>query len=230
MGDSVMPTLTPVRDGRRPRFGLFALLFVVLLCGATATQPAFGGSIGAKVLESAGDAGVLVKVSVAVLQAAPVEEQLSAGTTGMLRSFTQSLRRLGRVLSMAALRWQMWLGGALAFGLLVVVAPVLDRSLLETWRRDGLRAFVRSGVAAMAVYMRLLRDSRSPILGKSLLVFAVVYGVSSLDILPDAQGFPRGVLDDLVLVVLTSRSFMRMCPDWLIEEHALIVASRQPVG
>lgn len=167
--------------------------------------------------------------SLVAIQSGPVEERLSAGTTGLLRSLRQSFRRMGRVLSTAAARWQMWLGGALAFTVLVLVAPVVDRALFETWRRDGFKVFLRSAIAATAVYARLLRDPRAPILGKSLLAFAVVYGVSGADIIPDHR-FPRGIVDDLVLVVLASRSFMRMCPDYLIEEHALVVAHRQQVG
>lgn len=166
-------------------------------------------------------------IGAASMQTNAVEDRLSAGTTGMLRSLRQSVTRMGRVLSAAAARWQMWLGGAIAFTFLVLVAPVMDRTLLETWRKDGARAFVTSALAAMAVYVRLLRDSRTPALGKALLAFAVVYGVSGLDILPDGQGVPKGILDDLLLVVLASRSFMRMCPDRLIEEHAAIVAARQ---
>lgn len=158
--------------------------------------------------------------------AVPFEDRLSAGTTGFLRTISKRFRQLRRVLGTALARWRTWLGGALAFAFFAAVVPVLDAAVIDVWRREGLRAFLRALLAGMAVYVRLLRDSRSPAVGKALLVFAIVYGVAGRDLMVDGSGFAAGLADDFVLLVLVSRAFMRMCPDALVEEHAVRVAAR----
>jgi len=159
------------------------------------------------------------------LVAVPLEDRLSAGTTGFLRTISKKFRQLKRVVANSALRWRSWLGGALMFLGFAVVAPVLDRSVIEVWQREGFRAFLRSLVAGAAVYIRLLRDSRAPLVGKALLAFAVVYGVSGQDLMPDRAGILDGLLDDFVLLILASRGFMRMCSDEIVEEQAMRVAA-----
>lgn len=160
-------------------------------------------------------------------QAAPIESRLSAGTTGFLRTVSKRFRQMRKVLANAVARWQAWLGGAMVFVVLAVVAPVVDRSLLSVWQMDGLRPFGRAFTAAVVVYVRLVLDRRTPGLGKGLLLFAVVYGASGTDIMPDRAGLVWGLSDDILLIVLASRSFMRMCPDALVDEHARRVAERR---
>lgn len=157
--------------------------------------------------------------------AVPLEDRLSAGTTGLLRTVSKRFRQMRRVFAVALLRWRSWVGGALLFLSLAVVAPVLDREILQVWARNGLRAFAGELWAAIAVYTRLLRDSRAPAVGKALLLFAVVYGVSNRDLMADGYGILGGLVDDFVLVVLASRSFMRMCDDDIVAEHAARVAA-----
>jgi uncharacterized membrane protein YkvA (DUF1232 family) len=72
----------------------------------------------------------------------------------------------------------------------------------------------------LAVYLRLLIDKRAPAVGKALLLFAVAYGAAASDLLPDRMGVVAFV-DDLVVVALAYRAFMLLCPDRLVEEHAL---------
>ncbi len=164
------------------------------------------------------------------VRAAPLEDQLSAGTTGFLRLISKRFRQMRRVIVNALARWQSWLGGALAFLGIAVMAPVLDRAVIDVWRREGLAAFARALTAGAAVYVRLLRDGRAPAVGKALIAFAVVYGVAQRDLMPDPQGMVGGFADDLVLLVLASRGFMRMCEDELVEEHALRVAAARRVS
>jgi uncharacterized membrane protein YkvA (DUF1232 family) len=159
------------------------------------------------------------------LVAVPLEDRLSAGTTGFLRTISKQFRQLKRVVANSALRWRSWLGGALIFLGFAIVAPVLDRTVIEVWQREGLRAFLRALFGGVAVYVRLLRDSRAPLVGKALLAFAVVYGVSGRDLMPDAAGIVDGLLDDFLLLILASRGFMRMCPDEIVEEQAIRVAA-----
>ena len=164
-------------------------------------------------------------VLVGLQSAAPLEDQLSAGTTGFLRLISKRFRQMKRVVANAMVRWRSWLGGALVFLGLAVVAPVVDRSVLEVWRREGLVAFWRAMTAGVAVYVRLLRDGRAPAVGKALIAFAVIYGVANRDLMVDAIGIVGGLADDFLLIVLTSRGFMRMCPDEIVEEHAMRVAA-----
>lgn len=163
-------------------------------------------------------------------QALPIERQLSAGTTGFLRTVSKRFRQMRKVFANAAARWQAWIGGASIFLLLSVVAPVVDRSVLGIWRAEGGRAFIRALSAAVVVYVRLLLDSRTPALGKALVAFAVIYGASGSDIMPDRAGLVWGLSDDIILIVLASRSLMRMCPDELIAEHAVRVANSRERG
>jgi len=172
-----------------------------------------------------GERRVATPVSLAFAQSIPIESRLSAGTTGLLRTVRQRFRQMRRVLANAAARWQMWLGGASVFIALSVVAPVIDRTLLGIWKTQGGRAFLRALSSAVVVYVRLLFDGRAPGIGKGLIAFAVVYGASSTDIMPDRAGLIWGFTDDIILIILASRSFMRMCPDELIEEHAVRVAT-----
>ena len=153
----------------------------------------------------------------------PLEERLSIGATTYLKTLRGTIRRSIRVLMWSTQQWGNWLAGALLFLLLACLAPVVDWALVRTWRERGFTAFRVSTVLGIAVYVRLLIDARAPVVGKALLAFAIVYGVASADLVPD--GFrPFGLLDDVVLIVLAARSFMRLCPDRLVEEHAVKAA------
>jgi uncharacterized membrane protein YkvA (DUF1232 family) len=88
---------------------------------------------------------------------------------------------------------------------------------------------MRELLLALAVYVRLLLDGRTPVVGKALVVFAIVYGAAPRDLFPDRFVFPdrlalQNFVDDLVLLVLTSRCFMMLCPQEVVEEHALAAA------
>lgn len=218
------------RDRFSAAYGLglsVIVLFLVLVAGSL--SPTAAGEVPGSTSLSSGVEGKFTRMAGGLggihLVAVPLEDRLSAGTTGFLRTISKKFRQLRRVIGNAALRWRSWLGGALIFLGFAVVAPVLDRSVVEVWQRDGLRAFLRSLFAGAAVYVRLLRDSRTPFVGKALLAFAVVYGVSGRDLMPDAAGIVNGLLDDFVLLILASRGFMRMCPDEIVEEQAIRVAA-----
>lgn len=212
--------------GAAVALGVLLLLFVSVF-GVVLPARAFAGWAEIPV----GAAGTIAGSPDARLQrygfqsAVPLEDRLSAGTTGFLRTISKRFRQLRRVFAVALLRWQSWVGGALLFLSLAVIAPVLDREILQVWARSGLRAFVRELWAAIAVYTRLLRDARAPAVGKALLLFAVVYGVSNRDLMADGYGILGGLADDFLLVILASRSFMRMCDDEIVEEHAVRVAA-----
>jgi uncharacterized membrane protein YkvA (DUF1232 family) len=116
-----------------------------------------------------------------------------------------------------------WTVSAVGLSIIALLAPLVDRQLLETLRVQGFAAFRVAVVFGRAVYVRLLVDGRAPRIGKVLLLFAVLYGVAPHDLLPERIGV-IGLLDDVVFVALAARVFTRLCPDLLVEEHAIKAA------
>jgi uncharacterized membrane protein YkvA (DUF1232 family) len=55
-----------------------------------------------------------------------------------------------------------------------------------------------------------------------LVVAALVYTAASRDVIADVRPV-IGLLDDAVLLGIVGRSFLRMCPDQVIERHASAV-------
>jgi uncharacterized membrane protein YkvA (DUF1232 family) len=107
--------------------------------------------------------------------------------------------------------------------LVALVGALLDPALVRAWRGQGFRGLRTSVTLALAVYVRLLLDHRAPIVGKAALAFAIAYGIASWDLVRDSS-LPGGVVDDVVVVTLASRCFLLLCPDALVEEHALRAA------
>ena len=154
--------------------------------------------------------------------AQPVEELMKAGTTRLLRTVRRWIRGFGRTIVWALQQWADWTVSALVVVLLGLLAPLLDRQLFAAWRRDGFGAF-RMCALALAVYIRLLFDRRAPMIGKLLLLFAVLFGVAPNDLLQDRLTL-LGFVDDILAIGLASRIFTRLCPDRLVEEHAIKAA------
>lgn len=155
----------------------------------------------------------------------PVEENLSVGTLRLLRSLRRGLRRLGKTVGAAANRWADWALRGLAFVALILVAPLADLALLRTWYRNGFQAARHAALLGIAVNVRLLIDRRVPALARLPLVFAVIYGVAVLDLMPDGRA-AWGRIDDIVVTLLAARLFTALCPESRIAAHARRV-SRQ---
>jgi uncharacterized membrane protein YkvA (DUF1232 family) len=153
----------------------------------------------------------------------PLEENLSVGSMHLLRTLRRWIRRIIRTVSWSLSQWADWSSSALGIVLVALLAPLFDRQLLQTWRVRGFAAFRASVVLALAVYVRLLFDRRAPTIGKVLLFCSILYGVGPGDLLPDRITV-LGLVDDLVAVGLASRVFTRLCPYWLVEEHAVRAA------
>ncbi len=153
----------------------------------------------------------------------PLESQLGDGATGLLKGVRYGIRRFLRLLRWSAKRWVGWTTRGLSFLLVALVGALLDPALVRVWRDKGLRGLRTSVTLALAVYVRLLLDRRAPIVGKTALAFAIAYGIASWDLVRDSS-LPAGVLDDVVVVALASRCFLLLCPDALVEEHAVRAA------
>jgi uncharacterized membrane protein YkvA (DUF1232 family) len=168
--------------------------------------------------------GRLVPLALAANSAIPTFDQwLAVGLKHILRSANGGIYQILRYLQWSAGRWMRWIRKASVFMLFALLAPLLDRSLVRSWRSHGFRAFRISMVLAVAVYVRLLFDRNTPILGKGLLALAIVYGVAPNDLVPDYL-LPAGFVDDVIAVTVASRCFMGLCPDRLVERHALRAA------
>ena len=81
----------------------------------------------------------------------------------------------------------------------------------------GLR-FVRYLPHFVRLYWRLFCDRRVSIWPKALLVFAALYVLSPIDLIPDFTPL-LGEVDDIVLVIAACRMFMSLCPRDVVEEH-----------
>ncbi len=80
----------------------------------------------------------------------------------------------------------------------------------------------------LKLFWRLFKDSRVGLMPKLLLLLIVVYVVMPVDLLPDfLPGL--GQLDDLILIFLGLKGFVRLCPREVVREHVQAIAARDPV-
>jgi uncharacterized membrane protein YkvA (DUF1232 family) len=77
------------------------------------------------------------------------------------------------------------------------------------------------------LYWRLWKDSRVSWFARAVLVVAAIYIVSPLDFLPDYLPF-LGELDDLAVVFLALRGFIKLCPKEVVAEHVAAIDVRTP--
>lgn len=88
--------------------------------------------------------------------------------------------------------------------------------------RRHARGFLREALMLIPNFLKLLyrlfKDARVPVPEKALLVGAIIYVVSPLDLIPDVIPF-IGEVDDLYLVALTVIRLLNRAPDTAIREH-----------
>jgi uncharacterized membrane protein YkvA (DUF1232 family) len=73
-------------------------------------------------------------------------------------------------------------------------------------------------IASVRLAWRLLRDPRTPIYAKLVLLAGAAYVVSPVDAVSDLiPGF--GQLDDVAIALAAIRLFVAVCPKWLVEEN-----------
>jgi uncharacterized membrane protein YkvA (DUF1232 family) len=71
---------------------------------------------------------------------------------------------------------------------------------------------------------RLMREPRVPVVAKALPVLAVLYVLSPLDFIPDVVPV-LGQLDDLGILILSLKLFLRLCPSSIAAFHSGAIAS-----
>ena len=89
--------------------------------------------------------------------------------------------------------------------------------------------FVRPSVmgavfAELRLAWRLMREPRVPLVAKALPVLAGLYVLSPLDFIPDVLAL-LGQLDDLGILILSVKLFLRMCPSAAASFHAEAITS-----
>src|SRR5262245_25242852 len=89
-------------------------------------------------------------------------------------------------------------------------------------KRQQARSFLRDALMLIPNFLvllyRLFKDSRVPLAEKALVVGAIVYVVSPLDLIPDVIPF-IGEVDDLYLVALTILRLLSRTNDDVLREH-----------
>ena len=73
---------------------------------------------------------------------------------------------------------------------------------------------------------RLFKDRRVPNYLKSMVILALLYAVSPIDIIPDLFVPGIGYLDDVTLLLLTGYSFIRWSPADVVAEHVRAMGER----
>jgi uncharacterized membrane protein YkvA (DUF1232 family) len=89
--------------------------------------------------------------------------------------------------------------------------------------------FVRPSVmgtvfAELRLAWRLMREPRVPLVAKALPVLAALYVVSPLDFIPDVLPV-LGQMDDLGILILSVKLFLRMSPPAAASFHAEAITS-----
>ena len=89
--------------------------------------------------------------------------------------------------------------------------------------------FVRPSVvgtlfAELRLAWRLMREPRVPLVAKALPALAVLYVLSPLDFIPDILPV-LGQVDDIGILILSVKLFLRMCPPATASFHANAITS-----
>jgi uncharacterized membrane protein YkvA (DUF1232 family) len=88
-------------------------------------------------------------------------------------------------------------------------------ALLRRW------PYVRN---VLRLIWRLMRDVRVPIYLKAMLVLAMLYVLSPVDLLPASFLLLIGVVDDLAVILLAIKYFLRWCPEAVVMDHLAALA------
>ncbi len=73
------------------------------------------------------------------------------------------------------------------------------------------------------LFLRLIRDPRVSLVSKMLPLGIAVYVLWPADLLPDFL-VVLGQIDDLFIILLGLRLFLRLCPKEVVQEHVRLIA------
>ena len=112
--------------------------------------------------------------------------------------------------------WWIWL--ALALGLIALLWLALVAVLALAGRREEVRALAGFIPDCIVLVGRLMKDERVPRRRKLLLAALVGYLALPFDLIPDFIPV-AGQLDDVLVVALVLRRFLRAGGDQFVREH-----------
>ena len=96
------------------------------------------------------------------------------------------------------------------------------RDTLRELSKGNSRAQILKLVAQLPIYIKLLwglsKDQRVPVHAKGLLVAALAYLLSPIDLIPDFIPI-LGQIDDVAVFLMVWRIFRSQCPSEVWEEH-----------
>ena len=81
----------------------------------------------------------------------------------------------------------------------------------------------------LKLYWRLFKDPRVSLRAKAILVAAVLYLLSPVDLLPDFLLPLLGRLDDLAILIVGARWFISLCPPDVVQEHVRAISEERKV-
>ena len=200
-----------------PRAGS-AVLIAALISVLSALAAAVPFGVGAQAAESA---MAVPKAAVLMLLQTdqPIERQLGGAARSVVREIRRYFRTLLWMFGRAADWWGNWLKRAAFYIFVAVVAALVDGSLVNAWRMEGIRVIATYVPMMLYVYARLLFSAGVKLAPKLMLVGAIIYGMVWRDLLPDRRWVP-GRLEDIVLIVIATRAFVSACPEDLVDQYA----------
>jgi uncharacterized membrane protein YkvA (DUF1232 family) len=190
-----------------------ASIFSVLIATTCPVRTAAGVSLDTKLKEPS------ALMTLAMADDQPVERQIGGLTKTVFREIRRSYRLLSWMFWRSVDRWGRWIKvSAFSVGV-AIVAALADGGLVNAWRVEGLRTLATYACLMLYVYGRLLFSGGVQLAPKLLLLGALIYGIVRRDLMPDRTLIP-GRLDDIVLIVIATRTFVYACPEALVAEFA----------
>lgn len=137
----------------------------------------------------------------------------------LTKEIRAAIRRFRRQVTFALARWQEWLPKLALGTIALVVLGTVHRQWFAALRRgDWIDAKRRMALAA-SMFLALVLDRRTPLVGKGLLVASLVYLTANRDLVWDQRGL-LGLADDLAVLGLAAQGFVATCPEPIVEGWA----------
>jgi hypothetical protein len=152
------------------------------------------------------------------------ERELRSFAFHLLKDVRRWSIRLSRYVQRSAGYWFGWLAGSV--GLLVFggVVSAIDRRIFVIGWQQGARVALAYASIGVVVFLRLLRDRRVSWRLRLIVPCALLYAFVSGGWL---HGLPLlDAIDELLVVGLASRWFVRRCPEEVLTQHASYARQR----
>ena len=79
----------------------------------------------------------------------------------------------------------------------------------------------------LKLYWRLFRDRRVALYLKAMLVAAIIYFLSPIDLIPEILNPFLGFVDDIVVLSLAIKGFIKLAPQDVVAEHVRAIQEKQ---